>query len=126
VEDGALEVVRAWLEAFNDGDREAFARRLRPDATFHQRATGQSDAGAADVADAYFAWRARFVGLHGRIVDGFGRGDRAALEVEWTGIHREPERPVRFTVCFLFTVAGAQIAEIVDHYDRLSFAEQLS
>ncbi len=122
---GALGVAREWLACFNDGERDAFRARLAPDVVFVQRAREEEARGLERVDESFWSWRARFLGLHGEVTDAFGAGDRAAIEVCWTGIALEVEREVTFRACLLFSVHDGRIERIVDYYDQLSFLRQL-
>ncbi len=121
----ALDAVRAWLQAFNDGEREDFRARLDSDVRFVQRATGEESEGADAVEASFWGWRAGFLGLHGEIVDGFDAGERAVAQVEWTGLVKARGIETTFPACFVFTVRDGAIVDIVNYYDVLSFAKGL-
>lgn len=121
----ALGVVRAWLEAFNDGERERFAGLLGPEVSFVQRATDERSDGDAAVEESFWRWRGGFLGLHGEIVDAFDAGERAVAQVEWTGLVKARGVEISFPACFVFTVRDGAIVDIVNYYDVLSFAKGL-
>ena len=127
---GLLGVVRAWLDAFNDGERERFRALLAEDVVFVQRPLDREERGGDVVTASFFEWRAGFLGLQGEIRDAFESADRVAAEVVWRGIAKTRRaaslgREVGFPACFLFALREGDIVEIIDYYDRLSFAQQL-
>ena len=121
----SLDVALDWIASFNDGERERFEASLHDEVVFQQRATDGVHRGAQEVAASFFGWRSGFLGLHGEISSAFGDADRVALEVIWSGIHRSSEKSVCLRACLLVAVRDGRVAEIVDYFDRLSFAEQL-
>ena len=121
----ALTLVGDWLAAFNAGDWARFRRALAPMVVFRFRAEGLTIEGIEPVLESFTGWRGAFTALEGTIVDGFACGDRAAVELEWTGTSARTGRPIRFPSCWLIAVSGGRLAAIDDYYDQLTYRRQL-
>ncbi len=121
----ALTLVGDWLAAFNEGDWARFRAALAPTVVFRFRAEGLAIEGVEPVMESFTGWRGVFTALQGTIVDGFACGNRAAVELEWTGTSARTGLPVRFPSCWLIAVSEGRLVEIDDYYDQLTYRRQL-
>lgn len=110
-----LETASIWLEAFNPEQCGTFKAQLHSKVVFTQRDNGRVNEGAEEVCSSFYNWRAGHTQLHGHIIDRFGSGERAVLEVHWTGTNMNGEA-VDFYACLLFRSRDGKFIEIVDYY----------
>jgi hypothetical protein len=113
--DNALQLARAWLQAFNQENWEALKAHLHTDIVFTQRTHNTVDKGFEDVFSSFYDWRAGHTELNGEMIGGFGTEDRAVLEVHWRGTTWNGE-PMDFYACLLFRTMEGTFVEITDYY----------
>lgn len=78
------ELIRAWVQSFNDGDFAAGTALAAPDSTYGITAPTAGTSAAQGEQDARM-WKAAFPDARGEIANMVARGDMAACEVTWTG-----------------------------------------
>jgi len=92
IEEQNVAVIRAGIQAWNDGTfAEAAVRLAAPEFVRHDLAGAWPDVTGPDgVADFNRMWNAALADMHLEIVDIFGAGDRVCVHLIGSGIHRGP------------------------------------
>lgn len=132
-----LDIARQALEAYNDGNREAFGALLADDVTYTEVAFNKVCRGREEfLAYVFDMYRAAFPDFYGRIVDTLVSGNRMGFEMIWTGTHKgefvtpagtfKPTgKELSVSTFMLFTVNSGKITSVVQYFDSATTLTQL-
>ena len=131
------EIVRRSLATWNADDRAGHRATYTDDAVVKEHATGREIVGGDAIAEAHFAWRAAFPGIHGDIENLVADGDQVVYETAWKGTHSGPlmtpdgqtipptGKAVTLPACLVVKVQGDQIVEQHHYFDMVTMLTQL-
>ena len=132
----ATETATRLLEAFNDGDWDAFRAGVTDDVVYVESGTGRRIEGA----DAYLAlchgWRTALPDVSGTVHSALEGGGVVAQEVTWTGTHDGPlptpdgdipatGRAVSVDATLWIETRGDAVAEVHHHLDVMALMAQI-
>jgi steroid delta-isomerase-like uncharacterized protein len=132
----ASEVAARLLEAFNEGDWEAFRAGVADDVVYVEAGTGRTIEGA----DAYLAlcqgWRMAIPDVRGTVQRSLEGDGVVAQEVTWVGTHDGPlptpsgdipptGRPISVEATLWVETRGAAVAEVHHHLDVMALMAQI-
>ena len=128
-----LDVARRFVDALNQGDKEALLGLLSQEAVWYSVASGEIDHGRADTALNLLAFRGSFPDLHEEISNAFSDGHQVALETVATGTYDGKAFPtisgsgrhVTVKLCYILRVRDGLIGEITTYMDYRSLMVQL-
>lgn len=83
-------VIRAWVDALNRDDPEAFRACLAPEIHWTNMADGRVVHGAEPLRQTLWGMRIALPDLDGRIAAMVADGDRVAVEMTFSGVHNGP------------------------------------
>ncbi len=86
----AINLAKAGVEAFNDGDWEHSRRTLAPNAVYVEVATGRRTEDVESFIQLAKAWRSAFPDAKGTVTGALEGGTTAVLEITWAGTHTGP------------------------------------
>jgi steroid delta-isomerase-like uncharacterized protein len=129
-------VVRAWADALNRDDPEAFRACHAPDIHWTNMADGRVIHGAEPLQGAIWGMRVALPDLHCSIDDMVTDGNRVAVEMTFTGTHNgqligpagpipPTGREVRLGAAVFFHVQDGRIVRITRYGDTLSLLTQV-
>lgn len=129
-------VVRAWADALNRNDPQAFRACLDPNIHWTNMAEGRVIQGAETLQQAIWGMRVALPDLHCTIDDMVAEGDRVAVEMTFTGAHTgqligpagpipPTGREVRLGAAAFFHVQDGSIVRITRYGDTLSLLTQV-
>ena len=132
----ASEVATRLLEAFNDGDWDAFRAGVTDDVVYVEAGTGRTIEGA----DAYLAlcqgWRMAIPDVRGTVHRSLEGDGVVAQEVTWVGTHDGPlptpngaipptGRPISVDATLWVETRGGAVAEVHHHLDVMALMAQI-
>lgn len=125
------ELIRAWVQSFNDGDFAAGTALAAPDGTYGITAPSAGTSPAQGEQDARM-WKAAFPDARGEITNLITSGDGAACEVTWTGtqtgdLPNVPATHKRAAVraAVFVTARDGKITRLMHHFDFGGLLTQL-
>lgn len=133
----AVDIAKGALEAYNDGNRQAYSDLLSDDVTYTEVAFNEEWKGRERVLAYIFdMYRMAFPDFYGRIVDVLPGENKFGVETIWTGTHRgEFVTPAgtfkptgkQFTIptFMVFTINNGKITSIVHYFDSATTMIQL-
>ena len=134
--DETIRIARESSDAFNKGDKERWMSTLAPDTVYKEHATGREAHGIEENMTVGWAWRDAFPDAHGEIVNAFGSGDQAVLQIVWTGTQKGdlvgpagtiPATGKRVSVpaCQVIQVRNGKLASTDHYFDMMTLLVQL-
>lgn len=132
----ASEAATRLLEAFNEGDWEAFRAGVTEDVVYVEAGTGRTIEGA----DAYLAlchgWRTAIPDVRGTVRRSLEGDGVVAQEVTWVGTHDGPlptpngdipptGRPISVDATLWVETRGDAVAEVHHHLDVMALMAQI-
>ena len=132
----AIETATRLLEAFNDGDWDAFLDGVTDDVVYVESGTGRRIEGADNYLALCQGWRAALTDVTGTVHRSLEGGGVVAQEVTWTGTHDGPlptpngdipatGRPVSVDATLWIEVRGDAVAEVHHHLDVMALMAQI-
>ncbi|HSR42348.1 MAG TPA: ester cyclase [Longimicrobiales bacterium] len=135
-EKDVIKLLRHNIEAFNDGDFEAFGSTLAETGSFEELATRRVNRSRDDEIALSRGWRKAFPDARGTIKNIFASGDQAVAEIVWEGTHdgdlEGPEGKIPAThkriavqASMVVRVKDGKIAESHHYFDMQTLLGQL-
>lgn len=132
----ASETAAGLLEAFNEGDWDAFRARVTDDVVYVEAGTGRQIQGADAYLGLCQGWREAFPDVHGTAERVIEDGGVCAQEVTWTGTHDGPlptpngdipatGRPIHVVATLWTQMRGDAVAEVHHHLDVMALMAQI-
>jgi steroid delta-isomerase-like uncharacterized protein len=134
--DEIVKLARKQIEAFNAGDWEQLRAMLASDARYDELGTQRKIEGREMIVELFRGWKTAFPDAAGEVTSAVANGDKAALEITWTGTHTGPLEGAEGTIpasgkhqetraaCF-FTFQGDKIKESRHYFDSLTLLKQI-
>ncbi|MEP7359895.1 MAG: ester cyclase, partial [Anaerolineales bacterium] len=130
-----LETAEHFLATHNQANyREAFDEYLSPDCVVHEYLPGLPDAMPRAVYEQFIAgFRAALPDIHNQLEDAIADGDRVSLRWTGYGTHTGAElmqvpatgKSLAAHGIYILRFEAGKIAEVWNHWDSLSVAQQL-
>ena len=125
-------IIRRWIEAYNDRDRQAEADLLAPEYVAHVPGVPGPLVGLESWTQFSGSFAEAFPDLRLTVEDIFSAGEMVAARVTFRGTHRGefqgiPPTGKRVAVpgVVFYRIADGKIAEFRGQFDRLSLMQQL-
>ena len=134
--DAMVERAREQVAAFNGGDWQGLRAGLASDSRYEELGTERKVDGPEQIVELFKGWKQAFPDAEGTVTSAVASGDKAALEVTWTGTHTGPLVTAEGTIpasgkrqqtpgAIFFTFAGDQIKESRQYFDSLTLLKQI-
>lgn len=88
--DAMVERAREQVAAFNGGDWQGLRAGLASDSRYEEFGTERKVEGPEQIVELFKGWKQAFPNAAGTVTSAVASGDKAALEVTWTGTHTGP------------------------------------
>ena len=132
----AEELLRANIEAFSNGDLDAFGATIAEDGIYDGPGTHRKFEGRQDSVDAAAGWKSAFSDAEGTIESITSSGNTAVAEITWRGTHdgdmETPDGPIAPTgnqitvrACMIATAQDGEIIETHHYFDLLTLLTQI-
>ena len=124
------------LEAFNEGDWDAFREQIADDVVYVEAGTGRRIEGAESYIALCQGWRRALPDVRGVVLRELADGPVTAQEVAWSGTHDGPlptpngdipatGRPVSLEATLWVEVRDDAVAEVHHHLDVMALMAQI-
>ena len=124
------------LEAFNEGDWDAFRDQIADDVVYVESGTGRRIEGAESYIALCQGWRRALPDVRGVVLRELADGPVTAQEVAWSGTHDGPlptpngdipatGRPVSLEATLWVEVRDDAVAEVHHHLDVMALMAQI-
>jgi steroid delta-isomerase-like uncharacterized protein len=134
--DAMVERAREQVAAFNGGDWQGLRAGLASDSRYEELGTERKVDGPEQIVELFKGWKQAFPDAVGTVTSAVASGDKAALEVTWTGTHTGPLVTAEGTIpasgkrqqtpgAIFFTFAGDKIKESRQYFDSLTLLKQI-
>lgn len=134
--DAMVERAREQVAAFNGGDWQGLRAGLASDSRYEEFGTERKVEGPEQIVALFKGWKQAFPDAVGTVTSAVASGDKAALEVTWTGTHTGPLVTAEGTIpasgkrqqtpgAIFFTFAGDKIKESRQYFDSLTLLKQI-
>jgi steroid delta-isomerase-like uncharacterized protein len=131
-----IDQIQKHLKALSDGDWDEYREGLAENVVYEEVPTKQRLEGIEKFVASVRRWKKAFPDLSGKVLDYVISGDKAMVEVEWTGIHQgELEAPfgilpptnrqARTRAVLSLTFVDGKIAESRHYFDLFTLMGQL-
>jgi len=131
-----VERAREQVAAFNGGDWQGLRAGLASDSRYEEFGTERKVDGPEQIVELFKGWKQAFPDAVGTVTSAVASGDKAALEVTWTGTHTGPLVTAEGTIpasgkrqqtpgAIFFTFAGDKIKESRQYFDSLTLLKQI-
>ena len=88
--DAMVKIAREQVDAFNRGDWEGVRAGLSSDSRYDELGTARKVDGPEKIVELFKGWKQAFPDAVGTVTSAVASGDKAALEVTWSGTHTGP------------------------------------
>jgi len=134
--DAMVERAREQVAAFNGGDWQGLRAGLASDSRYEEFGTERKVDGPEQIVELFKGWKQAFPDAEGTVTSAVASGDKAALEVTWTGTHTGPLVTAEGTIpasgkrqqtpgAIFFTFAGDKIKESRQYFDSLTLLKPI-
>ena len=134
--DAMVKIAREQVDAFNRGDWEGVRAGLSSDSRYDELGTARKVDGPEKIVELFKGWKQAFPDAVGTVTSAVASGDKAALEVTWSGTHTGPLATAEGTIpasgksqetpaAYFFTFAGDKIKESRHYFDSLTLLKQI-
>jgi steroid delta-isomerase-like uncharacterized protein len=124
------------LEAFNEGDWDAFREQIADDVVYVESGTGRRIEGAEPYIALCQGWRRALPDVRGVVLRELADGPVTAQEVAWSGTHDGPlptpngdipatGRPVSLEATLWVEVRDDAVTEVHHHLDVMALMAQI-
>jgi steroid delta-isomerase-like uncharacterized protein len=132
----ASETATRLLEAFNDGDWEAFREGVTDDVVYVEAGTGRTIEGAQAYLALCQGWRMAIPDVRGTVHRALEDDGVVAQEVTWVGTHDGPlptpngdipatGRPISVDATLWVETRGDAVCEVHHHLDVMALMAQI-
>jgi steroid delta-isomerase-like uncharacterized protein len=131
-----VKLAREQINAFNKGDWELLRGILVSDPHYEEFGTERKAEGPEKIIELFKGWKQAFPDAAGAVTSAVASGDKAALEVTWTGTHTGPLVTAEGTIpasgkrqqtpgAIFFTFDGIKIKSMRQYFDSLTLMKQI-
>lgn len=132
----AEELLRANIQAFNDGDLEAFGAVIAEDGTYDEPGTHRLFEGRTEYVSGVAGWKDAFSDARASIDSITSSGNTAVAELTWRATHdgdlQTPDGPIAATgnqitvrACMIVRAEGGEIKKTVHYFDFMTILMQI-
>ena len=131
-----VKIAREQVDAFNKGDWEQLRATLASDSRYDELGTERKIEGPEMIVELFKGWKKAFPDAVGTVTSAVASGNKAALEVTWTGTHTGPLGTAEGTIpasgkrqetpaAFFFVFEGEKIKESRHYFDSMTLLKQI-
>jgi steroid delta-isomerase-like uncharacterized protein len=134
--DEIVKLARRQVDTFNTGDWEQLQAGLAADSLYDEFGTQRKIEGPEKIVELFKAWKTAFPDAVGTVTSAMASGNKAALEVTWTGTHTGPLVTAEGSIpasgkrqetpaAVFFTFEGDKIKESRHYFDSMTLLKQI-
>jgi steroid delta-isomerase-like uncharacterized protein len=134
--DELVKIARKQIDAFNNGDWEQLRALLASDSHYDELGTERKIEGPENIIELFKGWKMAFPDAIGTVTSAVASGDKAALEVTWTGTHTGPLGTAEGTIpasgkrqetpaAIFFAFEGEKIKASRHYFDSMTLLKQI-
>jgi steroid delta-isomerase-like uncharacterized protein len=134
--DEIVKLARKQIDAFNTGDWEQLQASFAADSLYNELGTERTIEGPEKIVELFKAWKTAFPDAVGTVTSAMASGNKAALEVTWTGTHTGPLETAEGTIpasgkhqetpaAVFFTFDGDKVKESRQYFDSMTLLKQI-
>ena len=134
--DEMVKLAREQIDAFNKGDWELLRGIHASDARYEEFGTERKVEGPEKIVELFKGWKTAFPDAVGTVTSAIASGNKAALEVTWTGTHTGPLVTAEGTIpasgkrqetpaAFSFTFENGKVKESRHYFDSMTLLKQI-
>jgi steroid delta-isomerase-like uncharacterized protein len=131
-----VRLAREQISAFNSADWGLMRGSLTSDSRYEELGTERKVEGPEDIVELYKGWKTAFPDVVGTVTSSVAAGNKAALEVLWTGTHTGPLTTAEGTIpasgkahetpaAVFYTFEGNKIKASRQYFDSLTLLKQI-
>ena len=131
-----VRIAREHVDAFGAGDWGRLQAGLTPDACYDELGTQRKVEGLEKIVELFKGWKSAFPDAVGTVTSAVSSGNKAALEVIWTGTHTGSLATAAGTIppsgkrqetpgAIFFTFEGGKIKESRQYFDSMTLLKQI-
>jgi steroid delta-isomerase-like uncharacterized protein len=131
-----VEIARKQIDAFNKGDWEQLQALLASDSHYDELGTERKIEGPEKIVELFKGWKMAFPDALGTVTSAVASGNKAALEVTWTGTHTGPLGTAEGTIpasgkrqetpaAIFFGFEGEKIKASRHYFDSMTLLKQI-
>jgi steroid delta-isomerase-like uncharacterized protein len=134
--DELVKIARNQIDAFNNGDWEQLQALLASDSRYDELGTERKIEGPEKIVELFKGWKMAFPDAVGTVTSAVASGNKAALEVTWTGTHTGPLATAEGTIpasgkrqetpaAIFFAFEGEKIKTSRHYFDSMTLLKQI-
>jgi steroid delta-isomerase-like uncharacterized protein len=134
--DEIVKIARKQVDAFNVGNWEQLRAGLASGCRYDELGTARKIEGPEKIVELFKGWKTAFPDAAGTVTNAIASGNKAALEVTWTGTHTGPLETAEGTIpasgkrqetpaVFFFAFEGDKVKESRHYFDSLALLKQI-
>ena len=134
--DELVKIARNQIDAFNNGDWEQLRALLASDSRYDELGTERKIEGPEKILELFKGWKMAFPDAVGSVTSAVASGNKAALEVTWTGTHTGPLATAEGTIpasgkrqetpaAIFFAFEGEKIKTSRHYFDSMTLLKQI-
>jgi steroid delta-isomerase-like uncharacterized protein len=134
--DELVKIAREQIDAFNNGDWEQLRTLLASDSLYDELGTERKIEGLEKIVELFKGWKTAFPDAVGTVTSAIASGNKAALEVTWTGTHTGPLATAQGTIpasgkhqetpaAVFFAFEGEKIKASRHYFDSMTLLKQI-
>ena len=134
--DEMVKIARKQIDAFNNGDWEQLRALLASDSRYDELGTERKIEGPEKIVELFKGWKMAFPDAVGTVTSAVASGDKAALEVTWTGTHTGPLGTAEGTIpasgkrqetpaAIFFAFEGEKVKTSRHYFDSMTLLKQI-
>jgi steroid delta-isomerase-like uncharacterized protein len=134
--DELVKIARKQIDAFNNGDWEELKAVLASDSRYDELGTERKIEGPEKIVELFKGWKMAFPDAVGTVTSAVASGNKAALEVTWTGTHTGPLGTAEGTIpasgkrqetpaAVFFAFEGEKIKASRHYFDSMTLLKQI-
>ena len=134
--DEIVMLARKQIDAFNTGDWEQMRAMLVSDSRYDELGTQRKIEGPEKIVELFKGWKMAFPDAVGTVTSAVASGNKAALEVTWTGTHTGPLETAEGTIpasgkrqetpaAIFFGFEGEKIKASRHYFDSMTLLKQI-
>jgi steroid delta-isomerase-like uncharacterized protein len=134
--DELVKIARKQIDAFNNGDWEQLQALLASDSHYDELGTERKIEGPEKIVELFKGWKMAFPDAIGTVTSAVASGNKAALEVTWTGTHTGPLGTAEGTIpasgkrqetpaAIFFAFEGEKVKASRHYFDSMTLLKQI-
>jgi steroid delta-isomerase-like uncharacterized protein len=134
--DELVKIARQQIDAYNNGDWEQMRALLASDSRYDELGTERKIEGPEKIVELFKSWKMAFPDSIGTVSSAVASGNKAALEVTWTGTHSGPLGTAEGTIpasgkrqetpaALFFAFEGEKIKASRHYFDSMTLLKQI-